>query len=155
NYYFTPPVDRFTIADPENLFALSAYVLVAVMVSAVVDLAARRTREAARASADAEVLSTLAGHVLRGEAALASLLARLRETVGLASVTLLERPGDPAPDDRSEPGAWRIAATSGGPPCATPGAADTDVVIDRDLVLAARGRLLDAADRRVLEAFAA
>ncbi|MFC3980227.1 DUF4118 domain-containing protein [Streptosporangium jomthongense] len=155
NYYFTPPVDRFTIADPENIFALSVYVLVAVMVSAVVDLAARRTREAARASADAEVLSTLAGHVLRGEAALASLLARLRETFGLTSVTLLERTGEPAPDDRSEPAAWRIAATSGGPPCATPGAADTDVVIDRDLVLAARGRLLDAADRRVLEAFAA
>ncbi|MFD0890966.1 DUF4118 domain-containing protein, partial [Streptosporangium algeriense] len=97
NYYFTPPVDRFTIADPENLFALSVYVLVAVMVSAVVDLAARRTREAARASADAEVLSTLAGHVLRGEAALASLLARLRETFGLTSVTLLERTGEPAP----------------------------------------------------------
>ncbi|MEV7014027.1 sensor histidine kinase KdpD [Streptosporangium sp. NPDC051022] len=155
NYYFTPPVDRFTIADPENLLALSVYVLVAVMVSAVVDLAARRTREAARASADAEVLSTLAGHVLRGEAALVSLLARLRETFGLTSVTLLERTGEPAPDDRSEPEAWRIVATAGGPPCTTPGAADTDVVIDRDLVLAARGRLLDAADRRVVEAFAA
>ncbi|GAA3071721.1 DUF4118 domain-containing protein [Streptosporangium carneum] len=155
NYYFTPPVDRFTIADPENLLALSVYVLVAVMVSAVVDLAARRTREAARASADAEVLSTLAGHVLRGEAALPSLLARLRETFGLASVTLLERAGEPAPDDRSDPAAWRIVATSGGPPCASPGAADTDVAIDRDLALATRGRLLDAADRRVLEAFAA
>ncbi|MEV8631709.1 sensor histidine kinase KdpD [Streptosporangium sp. NPDC051023] len=155
NYFFTPPVDRFTIADPENLLALSVYVLVAVMVSAVVDLAARRTREAARASADAEVLSTLAGHVLRGEAALPSLLARLRETFGLASVTLLERTGEPAPDDRSEPEAWRIVATAGGPPCVTPGAADTDVVIDRDLVLAGCGRLLDAADRRVLEAFAA
>ncbi|MGW3369974.1 DUF4118 domain-containing protein, partial [Streptosporangium canum] len=69
NYYFTPPFDRFTVSDPHNLLALSVYVLVAVMVSAVVDLAARRTREAARAGADAEVLSTLAGHVLRGESA--------------------------------------------------------------------------------------
>ena len=65
--------------------------LVAAAVSAIVDLAARRTREAARASADAEVLSTLAGHVLRGEAAVPSLLERLRETFGLTSVTLLER----------------------------------------------------------------
>jgi two-component system, OmpR family, sensor histidine kinase KdpD len=155
NYYFTPPVNQFTISDPENLFALSVYVLVAVMVSAVVDLAARRTREAARATADAEVLSTLAGHVLRGEAALPSLLARLRETFGLASVTLLERTGEPSPDDQSEPEAWRIVATSGGAPCTSPGVADSDVTIDENLVLAVRGRLLDASDRRVLEAFAA
>ncbi|WP_433256967.1 DUF4118 domain-containing protein [Streptosporangium sp. CA-135522] len=155
NYHFTPPVGRFTISDPQNLLALSVYVLVAVMVSAVVDLAARRTREAVRASADAEVLSTLAGHVLRGDAALPSLLARLRETFTLTSVTLLERVGEPAPDDQSEPGSWRIVATSGGPPCTCPASADTDVAIGGDLVLAARGRLLDAADRRVLEAFAA
>ncbi|WP_084516449.1 sensor histidine kinase [Microtetraspora niveoalba] len=157
NWYFTPPLYTLTIYSPENLFALAIYVLVAVMVSAVVDVAARRTREAARASADAEVLSTLAGHVLRGEAALPSLLGRLRETFGLTSVTLLERRGDrqPAAGDQSDPDAWRIVATTGGPPCACPGTADTDVVIDDDLVLTASGRLLDASDRRVLEAFAA
>ncbi|WP_345003529.1 sensor histidine kinase, partial [Streptosporangium album] len=77
NYYFTPPLRTLTISNPENLFALVVFVLVAAAVSAIVDVAARRTREAARAGADAEVLSTLAGHVLRGEAALPSLLARL------------------------------------------------------------------------------
>ncbi|MEV6868227.1 sensor histidine kinase KdpD [Streptosporangium subroseum] len=155
NWFFTPPLHSLTVTEPENVFALSVYVLVAVMVSAVVDLAARRTREAARASADAEVLSTLAGHVLRGGAALPSLLARLRETFGLDSVTLLERAGEYGPDDRSEPQAWRIVATAGGSPCTCPDKADTDVIIDEDLVLAACGRLLDASDRRVLEAFAA
>ncbi|MER5628765.1 sensor histidine kinase KdpD [Streptosporangium sp. NPDC002544] len=156
NYFFTEPLAGFTIADPENLFALSVYVLVAVMVSAVVDLAARRTREAARARADAEILSTLAGHVLRGEHVLASLLARLRETFGLSSVTLLERTGEPVPEDQADPEAWRIVAAAGvDVPCTSPGAADTDVVIDERLVLAVRGRLLEASDRRVLEAFAA
>ncbi|SEL92526.1 ATP-binding protein [Nonomuraea pusilla] len=155
NWFFTPPLHTWTIGSPENLFALVVFVVVAVAVSAIVDLAARRTREAARARADAEALSTLAGHVLRGEAALPSLLGRLRETFGLSSVTLLERRGDAAPDDRSDPDAWRIAATSGAAPCTSPAAADTDVVIDERLVLAARGRLLDAGDRRVLEAFAA
>ncbi|MFI6316730.1 DUF4118 domain-containing protein [Nonomuraea sp. NPDC050556] len=155
NWFFTPPIGELTIADPENLLALAVFVMVAAAVSAIVDLAARRTREAARAGADAEILSTLAGHVLRGEAALPSLLARIRETFGLVSVTLLERSGPPGPDDQSEPGAWRILGTSGGPPCSCPGAADTDVVIDETLVLCASGRLLDAADRRVLEAFAA
>ncbi|WP_406319327.1 DUF4118 domain-containing protein [Streptosporangium sp. NBC_01639] len=155
NYYFTPPLGTLTIHNPENLFALVVFVLVAVMVSAIVDVAARRTREAARAGADAEVLSTLAGHVLRGEAALPSLLARLRETFALTSVTLLERTGPPGPDDQCDPEVWRIVATAGAVPCTCPGTADTDVVIDETLVLAVRGRLLEASDRRVLEAFAA
>ncbi|MFI7131626.1 DUF4118 domain-containing protein [Nonomuraea sp. NPDC050153] len=155
NWFFTPPIGQLTISDPENLLALVVFVLVAAAVSTIVDLAARRTREAARARADAEALSTLAGHVLRGEAALPSLLGRLRETFALDSVTLLERLGEPTPDDQSEPAAWRIIATSGAAPCTAPAVADTDVAINDTLVLAARGRLLDASDRRVLEAFAA
>ncbi|MFB4273972.1 DUF4118 domain-containing protein [Nonomuraea sp. MTCD27] len=155
NWFFTPPLATWTIADPENFLALVVFVLVAAAVSAIVDLAARRTREAARARADAEALSTLAGHVLRGEAALSSLLGRLRETFSLDSVTLLERTGEPTPDDRSQPEAWRIVATTGTTPCTSPGVADTDVRIDERLVLAARGGLLNASDRRVLEAFAA
>ncbi|MFC4122464.1 DUF4118 domain-containing protein [Nonomuraea zeae] len=149
NWFFTPPVRTLTIAQPENVLSLAIFVLVAAMVSTVVDLAARRSREAARSRADAEVLSTLAGHVLRGEAALPSLMSRLRETFGMTSVTLLERTGEAFPDD------WRIVSTSGGPPSTSPGEADNDVVIEEGLVLAAQGRLLDASDRRVLEAFAA
>ncbi len=157
NFFFTPPLHTLTVARPENVVALTVYVLVAVMVSAVVDLAARRTREAARAGAEAEVLSTLAGHVLRGDAALPSLLDRLRETFNLAAVTLLERrPGSgPVPGDRSDPRAWRVVATAGADTVGCPTEADTDVVIDEDLVMALRGRPLDAADRRVVEAFAA
>ncbi|RJL30059.1 ATP-binding protein [Bailinhaonella thermotolerans] len=155
NYFFTPPLKQWTVAEGQNWVALTVFVVVAAMVSAVVDLAARRTREAANAGADAEVLAALAGHVLRGESALPSLLARLRETFGLASVTLLERTGAPGPADQAEPEAWRIVGVAGGPPSSCPGAADTDVVIDDRLVLAARGRLLEASDRRVLEAFAA
>ncbi|GGL16893.1 sensor histidine kinase [Sphaerisporangium melleum] len=155
NWFFTPPLGTLNVSEPQNLFALVVFVLVAVMVSTVVVLAARRTREAARAGAEAEVLSTLAGHVLRGEAALASLLDRLRETFTLSSVTLLERVGPPGPEHRSVPHCWRIVATSGGPPCSTPDDSDTDVLIDDDLVLAVRGHLLAAEDRRLLEAFAA
>ncbi|MER6509553.1 ATP-binding protein [Nonomuraea sp. NPDC001636] len=157
NWFFTAPVGEFTIAAPENLFALVVFVLVAAAVSTIVDIAARRTREAARAGADAELLSTMAGHVLRGEAAVSSLLERMRETFGLTSVTLLERRPEAArvPDQQSAPDAWRIVATSGGAPATCPGRSDTDVVIDEELVLAARGEPLEAADRTVLEAFAA
>jgi two-component system sensor histidine kinase KdpD len=156
NWFFTPPLYRFTIAEHENLFALVVFVLVAVAVSAVVDLAARRTSEAAKASADAEVLFTLAGNVLRGEHALDALLERLRETFGLTSVTLLEiPPGTPlTPDRQRDPASWRIVTTVGGKPCTTPDEADTELPVGEELSLVLRGHTLPAADRRVLEAFA-
>ncbi|SFP56840.1 osmosensitive K+ channel signal transduction histidine kinase [Actinomadura madurae] len=146
NWFFTPPVHRLTVAEQENLLALAVFVLVGIGVSAVVDRAARRSREAARLGAEAEVLSTLAGDVLRGEHALDAVLGRLRETFGLASVTLLERP---APGD-----GWRIVATVGGRPCAAPGEGDAEIPVGADLTLAVRGRPMPAGDRRVLEAFA-
>jgi two-component system, OmpR family, sensor histidine kinase KdpD len=157
NFYFTPPTGTFTIAEQENLLALIVFVIVAAAVSAVVDLAARRTRQAARATADATTLATVAGSVLRGTRPLIALLERLRETFGLSAVTLLERRvgTPPGPDQQRDPAAWQIAACVGGPPCATPGEGDVEVPVDDDLVLALRGRPLPAADRRIVEAFAA
>jgi two-component system sensor histidine kinase KdpD len=201
NYYFTPPYYTFTIAERENLLALIAFVAVAIAVSAVVDLAARRTREAARASADAEVLATLSGDVLRGrprqaaprdaatteatdeaadeaagsserraarrgepaasqgagQGALGVLLGRLRETYGLTSVTLLERPPDTpvTPGRQGDPHRWRVVAWVGDRPYATPDGGDVALPIEGDLTLVLRGGTPSAADRRVLEAFAA
>jgi two-component system, OmpR family, sensor histidine kinase KdpD len=157
NYYFTPPIYTWTIAERENLLALVVFLVVAGSVSAVVDLAARRTRDAARASADAQTLATVAGAVLRGARPLQALLERLRETFGLSSVTLLERlPDAPrSPDRQRDPAYWRVAACVGEPPCFTPGEADVEVPVDENLALALRGRPLDASDRRIVEAFAA
>jgi len=155
NYFFTPPIHTFTVAERENLLALIAYVVVAVAVSTVVDLEARRTREAARASADAEVLFTLAGSVLRGERALTALMERLRETFGLTSVTLLEHPpGAPlTPGRQHDPRSWRIVATVGGDPCASPDEGDTDIPIGEELALVLRGpptRSARAADEHLV-----
>jgi two-component system sensor histidine kinase KdpD len=157
NYYFTPPLHRFSIAETEDLLSLVIFLVIAVAVSAVVDTAARRTREAARASADASTLATVAGSVLRGDRPLPALLERLRETFGLESVTLLERRAGapPSPDRPHDPASWRIAATVGGEPCAAPGEGATDVPVDDDLALVLRGHPLPAADRRIVEAFAA
>ncbi|MFI7588671.1 DUF4118 domain-containing protein [Spongisporangium articulatum] len=145
NWFFTPPVHRFTISEAENLFALAGFVLVAAAVSAVVDLAARRTREAARARAEAATLFTLAGSVLGGDQPLTALLAQLRESFGLDSVSLLER---------GENG-WQLVECVGGTPCATPSEGDAEVRATDDVTLAVRGGPLAAADRRVLEAFGA
>ncbi|WP_131740943.1 sensor histidine kinase [Actinomadura roseirufa] len=169
NYYFTPPIGTFTVQRPEALLQLGVYVVVGITVSTIVDVTARRGREAARARADAEVLSTLAGDILRGEHgadlvpgdgrdALSGILERLRETYALTTVTLLERdPAEPAtPGTLHDPGSWVIVATTGGAPCTSPDAGESDVLVDDEaLALVLRGRPLPASDRRVLEAFAA
>ncbi|WP_190822687.1 sensor histidine kinase [Saccharopolyspora pogona] len=156
NYYFTPPLYVWTIADPDNLLALIVFVVVAIAVSAVVDLAARRAREAARARAEAAVLSNLAGSVLRGEHPLTALLTRLRETFGQDAVTLLERQPESGrtPEEQHDPRAWHVVDAIGSPPCSSPDAGDTHIAVGDDLALALRGPTLPAADRRVLEAFA-
>jgi two-component system sensor histidine kinase KdpD len=157
NYYFTLPIHRFTIDEWENVLALTAYVLVAVAVSVVVDIAATRARQGSRASADAELLSNLAGSVLRGESTPGDLLERLRVTFGLVSATLLERrPDTPlTPGRQADPERWRIVTNVGGDPCCSPDEGDAEVSINEDLALVLRGRTPSAADQRVLEAFAA
>ncbi|CAM5652202.1 hypothetical protein SHIRM173S_05626 [Streptomyces hirsutus] len=157
NYYFTPPIHSFTILETDHLLALVAFILAAAVVSTIVDLAARRTRDAARASADAEVLSTLAGNVLRGEHAVDTLLERLRETFGMTSVALLElRHGAPlTPERRRDPHSWQVVASVGAEPCTCPDEGDTDIPVGDELALVLLGRPLLAADRRILEAFAA
>jgi len=145
NWYFTEPLYTWTIDEPENALALGVFVAVATAVASVVDLAARRTRQAARARAEAQVLTTLSGDVLRGGDALPSLLDRIREAFGQDSVSLLQR----------EDGQWRRTASSGPSPCEGPTDADTSVQAGDDAVLALRGRALPAVDRRVLGAAAA
>ena len=157
NFYFTPPIHRFTITSHENVLAIIVYLAVAVAVSATVDRAARRTREAASARAEAETLSTLAGSVLRGAKPLPALLDHLRETLGFTGVTLLELLPDtpPSPDRQHDPDAWRIVAAVGDQPCLTPGQGEAEVLIEDRISLVLRGHPLAAADRRTVQAFAA
>ncbi|MDI6102516.1 DUF4118 domain-containing protein [Actinoplanes sp. NEAU-A12] len=140
NWFFTPPYGRFAIAQGHNLLALAIFVLVAVAVSWVVDTAARRTRQAVQASAEAQTLATVAGGVLRGQRPLLALLDRLRETFGLVSVALLE--------------AGTVVAEVGEPGLG-PADADVTVAAGGDVTVLLAGRTLEASDRRVVEAFAA
>ena len=157
NYYFTPPIHEFTIAEHENVLALAVFLAVAVAVSVTVDRAARTTREAAAARSEAETLSALAGSVVRGSRILPALLDQLREAYGFTGVTLLERQPDapPGPDLPHNPGAWRVAAAVGDQTCLSPAEGDAAVPIGDDLYLMLRGHQLAAADRRIVEAFAA
>jgi two-component system, OmpR family, sensor histidine kinase KdpD len=137
NWFFTPPFGRFTIAEADNLLALAIFVVVALAVSWVVDTAARKTRQAAAASADAQTLATVAGSVLRGERPLMALLERLRETFTLDAVTLLDRGAVVA----------RVGESTKTP--------DVEVKVDDNVTMLLRGHPLEASDRRIVEAFAA
>ncbi|MGW0905436.1 ATP-binding protein [Streptomyces sp. NPDC002853] len=148
NYYFTPPRHLWTISDSKNIVAIIVFVGVAISVASVVDLAARRTHQAARLRAESEILSFLAGSVLRGETSLDALLERVRETFSMDSVALLERASDVAP--------WTCAGRVGeGRTLERPEDADVDMPVGDHMALALSGRVLPAEDRRVLAAFAA
>jgi K+-sensing histidine kinase KdpD len=144
NFFFTPPLHTLSIGTGANLVALAVFVVVALAVSWVVDLAARRTLQATQAGADARTLATVAGSVLRGADPLDALLHQLRDTFGLESVTVLERLG----------GGWRTAASVGEPVAVGPGDGDA-VAADEELTLVLRGPAVTAGSRRIVQAFAA
>ncbi|GEC07004.1 sensor histidine kinase [Streptomyces spinoverrucosus] len=130
NYWFIPPVGQFTLCDPNALLALGVFALVAATVAGVVDRSLRLSRRAARATAEAETMSSLAGSIVRGGQTIPALLERTRETFGVASAELVDRPPDAAD------AATVVPAGTG-----------------RFLVL--RGGALSSSERRVLAAFAA
>jgi two-component system, OmpR family, sensor histidine kinase KdpD len=146
NYYFTPPIHHFTIATHDNVIALAAFVVVAAAVSSIVDLAARRTTQAARAQAESRVLATVAGSVLRGENALRALLERLQEALSLTSVTLLE-------DHETGGENWHVLEVVGQPPSTGPTDGDAFTAAGEGHTLVVRGRSLQGSDQRLLAVF--
>ncbi|MFD3454387.1 ATP-binding protein [Streptomyces sp. NPDC058691] len=139
NYFFIPPIGRFTIGETNNVLALAVFAVVAVTVATIVDRSLRLGRRAAGATAEAETLSSLAGNILRGDQAVEVLLQRTREAFGLESAELVHGP--------SRPG--RLAVTG------RDEAGDTvSVTVGPQDTLVLRGRRLAASERRVLVAFA-
>jgi two-component system sensor histidine kinase KdpD len=111
NWFFTEPLHTFTIAEPRNLLALVLFVTVAVAVSSVVHLAARREADAARSSKETASLLGLAQTVLGGADTPGDVLDHLTASHG-GHAELLERVG----------GRWIKVAASGD---ADPGAGPT------------------------------
>ena len=143
NWFFTPPLHTWTIEAPQNLLALLLFVTVAVTVSSVVHLAARRALLSERLSAESGTLLALARTVLAGDDTAQAVLDHLRETIGHPA-ELVERVGDQ----------WvRVAGTAGD--------ASGYVVVRPRADLELRVHAVDpatdllAADGRVLDAFAA
>lgn len=138
NFYFIDPLYTLTINSPTQFVALILYVINAVLVSLVVDRAARRSRAARRAAAESELLATVAGGVLRGGNAIEALLSRTVEAFALDGVRL-------------QSGNESIAMV-GEVPQVAPSAV---LPVGEGAELELFGRALAASDRRLLAAIAA
>ncbi|MCM3695439.1 DUF4118 domain-containing protein [Microbacterium oleivorans] len=138
NFFFVDPLYTLQIKSPREILALLLYVVIAVLVSVVVDRAARTTRVARRAAAEAELLQTVAGSVLRGGGAVEALVEWTREAFRLAGVRLvsgevtLASSGEPLRDGRH-----------------------TALPVGERAVLELHGHDLQASERRLLSAIVA
>jgi two-component system sensor histidine kinase KdpD len=149
NYYFTPPLYTFNIQESNNVFAVFVFIAVGLQVSWAMSVVTRRTRDAARAAAEARTLADLASAALGGDDRVGDMLARVRETFGLASAALYAR--------STKSGDWTpiaVAADFGQAPLRLD-TADVKVPVGPDLKLGLQGRILGADDQRLIAAFAA
>ncbi|MER6974364.1 ATP-binding protein [Nocardioides sp. NPDC000445] len=144
NFFFTQPYFELVVQSPHNILALAVFLAMALAVAGVVDQAARRSEEAARARAEAATVSALSRSVLTGQDTAEAIVDRVRESFGQRSVALLS----------SSATGWHALAAVGEDPARAPDAGDTVVRVDDDHVIALRGEPLRAADQRVLDAFA-
>ena len=172
NYYFTPPIHQWTIAQANNALALGVFVAVAT----AGQLGGRHRGPAHQAGGAGQRGIGAARHHGRQRAARPARAQRaarpdtgsVRHGVGHAArVHARQRPtegqggqgGQQPPDARrtgsgSMSGSWHVVASRGEPAVTRPDEADVEVPVAATLSLALRGRPLPASDRRVLGAFA-
>ncbi|TLG16579.1 sensor histidine kinase KdpD [Nocardia cyriacigeorgica] len=140
NWFFVEPRYSLTVNEPDSIFTIAVLLIVAVAMAALVDRAAARSRQARKASRQAELLTVFAGAVLHG-ADLPKLLEQVRETYGMRAVALVA-------------GEHVLAAVGAEPP-AQPDQADTTIEAgDTVHRLLLAGHPLAAGDRPVLTAVA-
>jgi two-component system, OmpR family, sensor histidine kinase KdpD len=158
NWYFTPPLHRWTIGEPQSLLALLVYLVVAGVVSWFVATVARRSVEVARARAEAETLARVAG-ASAGDDPLGPLSGQLMAAFDQEAVAVLRRTGGPAAAGPGAPaagaGTWTVEASAGGPVPVGPEEATEVLPLGDGTVLALVGRPLTAEDRHLLSAFTA
>ncbi len=147
NWFFTPPFHTFTIAEGENLVALTAFVAVSALVSVLVGRALRRSREALRARAEAQALARTTATLIGDADPLPGVVEQLRSSFGLQGAAVVQRDGA-----SEEILASSVHGPAGEAPAGPAMSIDLDEDGQRRLVLT--GGQLGAADQEVLRAFA-
>lgn len=138
DFFFVEPFHTVTVDESAHVLALVLYTVIAMLVSYVVDQSARHIRAARRARAEAELMATVSGSVLRGQDALGALIDRTRDAFHLAGVRLVA--GERVLAQSGEP-------LAGGPPSTVP--------VGTRATLELHGGSLQASERGLLAVIAA
>ncbi len=150
NWFFTEPRGTLTISDPPNALALAVFVLVAMAVSSVVNVAARRTEQAVSAERESSALAAMSRDLLAEPRPLPALLDRARDDLGMRAAVLTE--GHP---DRPS---TVVASTDPHLPAGSvlPAGAvwALDITVDDGVHLLLDGPPVAAEDQRVVNAYA-
>ncbi len=146
NWFFTPPIHTWTIAESEDVVGLVVFLIVAAVVSLLVGREARQRAEAQRGRAEAEALARLAARLAAEDDPLPGLVENLRATFGLDAAAVLRR---------ADGDAWTREAAAGVDPPSRPGDGTDLVEVGRDTVLVLRGPRMPAESVGVLQAFGA
>jgi two-component system, OmpR family, sensor histidine kinase KdpD len=144
-YFFTRPLNRWVIDDPNVIISVAVFVVVAVLVSVLADIAARRSAEAERASAEAAALGQIASAILTTRDPLPRLLHDLRAVFSLDAVAILRPSGDN----------WTVEHSAGSPVPPRPADAVDALSVGAGRYLVLSGKRRPAEDSRVLAAFTA
>lgn len=145
NFFSVPPLGTLTISDPQNLLALLVFAGVSSAVAVVVDLSARRSKEAARARSEAATLGDLTRGASTAEDTVVGLLEQAVDVFQVRRAALYD---SAANDD-----GWRLVAAAGEDSPLATGDNENIEQIDATTRLVLTGRVLPASDRRLLGAF--
>lgn len=146
NWFVTPPFRTWVVHSVQDVLALAVFLTTAVVISALVDLAARRAAEAERAGAEATALARLAATVAASDDPLHRLVDDLRRVFGLDAAAVLREDDD---------GHWHVVACAGAPSPRSPDEGSDTLELQPGSVLVLRGPHAPLDDRRMLAAFAA
>ncbi|MGA9761156.1 MAG: ATP-binding protein [Gaiellaceae bacterium] len=138
NWYFTPPVHTFTIGNGQNVLALCVFLVVAVVFSSYVALAAKRAVTGEQAQLEADLFLTFSGH-----SPPEALIERLQKALQLDGVALFTSRGE----------SWHVRASSGEQAPRAPESASEKIDLGDGRLLALSGRAIPVGERRILEAF--
>lgn len=143
NWYFSPPLHSLTITDSRDIVALVVFLFVAAVVSALVDLAARRTEEARRTRSRAAALARAASALLDQPDPLPTLVDEIYRAFFVSGVTVLRR----------DASAWASEVSAGPHPPCSPSEATMSLPIDSERALALASPRLRSDDREALSTF--
>lgn len=146
NWFFTPPRRTWVIHDPQDVGAISVFLLIALAVASVVHRNVQRTHQAVQAQQEAAHYADLATSLLGSRAQLDLLLHRALATFSSSQATVVRH------TQRHPPQPLAIAGTAQDPAGATPHCTRQAIDAEHDLVL--QGRPLDDTEQRLLTAYA-